>query len=185
MTLFEYITIATSLILSFGVSRLVGGIPALFRAEKPYPLHLIWVFGLLLNYPLMFWQMWNYRVIQDWQFFSFLLVLGTPAACLLTANFLIPAEPDTDIDWEEYYYSNRRGVFGSLVVASIFTLYSTFVLLEVEADNPSRYLGAGSVSILILLAYSGSRKVHVSLTSGIAIVGVLMLIAYRLPGALN
>ncbi|MFT5098269.1 MAG: hypothetical protein ACI9VI_001384 [Candidatus Azotimanducaceae bacterium] len=185
MTLFEYITIANSLILSFGVSRLLGGIPELFRADKPYWLHLLWVFGLLVNYPLMFWQMWNYRMVEDWQFFSFLLVLATPAACLLTANFLIPTKPEKESNWEQYYFNNRSGIFGNLAIASMFTLLSTFLLLDVEADNPSRILGAGSIVFLLILAYSGSKRVHVGITIGMGVVATLMFLAYRLPGALT
>ena len=185
MTLFEYITIASSLILSFGVARLVSGIPELIRSDKRYWLHLLWVFGLLANYPLMFWQMWNYRVVEDWQFFSFLLVLATPAACLLTAHFLIPTHPEEQRDWEQYYYDNRRGIFGSLVVASVLTLYSTFVLLEVEADNPSRFLGTASIAALLILTYSASKKVHVGMVIVMGVIAGSMFIAYRLPGALN
>ena len=184
MTLFEYITIASSLILSFGVARLVSGIPELVRSDKRYWLHLLWVFGLLANYPLMFWQMWNYRVVENWQFFSFLLVIATPCACLLTAHFLIPTNPREDTDWEQHYYDNRRGIFGSLVFASFFTLYSTFVLLDVEADNPSRILGVGSIAFLLILAWSGSKKVHVGMTVGMGVIASLMFIAYRLPGSL-
>jgi hypothetical protein len=184
MTLFEYITIANSLILSFGVSRLLGGIPELFRADKPYWLHLLWVFGLLVNYPLMFWQMWNYRVVENWQFFSFLLVLATPAACLLSANFLVPTKPGEESDWEQYFYTNRKGIFGSLAVASMFTLASTITLLKVEADNPSQYLGFGSVVFLLILAFSDSKRVHVGMTIGMGVVSSLMFLAYRLPGAL-
>lgn len=184
MTLFEYITIANSLILSFGVSRLLGGLPELLRADKPYWLHLLWVFGLLVNYPLMFWQMWNYRTVENWQFFSFLLVLATPAACLLTASFLVPTKPSEESDWEQYYYDNRRGIFGSLAIASMLTLLSTIVLLKVGADNPSRYLGFGSVAFLLILAFSGNNRVHIGMTVGMGVVATLMFLAYRLPGAL-
>ena len=58
---------------------------------------------------------------------------------------------------------------------------TTFVLLEVDANNPSRFLGAGSIAFLLILAYSGSKRVHV----GMSVVGSLMFLAYRLPGALT
>ena len=122
---------------------------------------------------------------EEWQFFGFMLLLATPASCLFTAYFLIPSYPGEVSDWEQYYYDNRIGVFGSLAMASMFTLYSTFALLNVESDNPSRFLGAGSIAFLLILAYSDSRKVHVWMTVGITFVAVGMFIAYRLPGALN
>lgn len=67
----------------------------------------------------------------------------------------------------------------------MFTLLSTFVLLEVDANNPSRFLGAGSIAFLLILAYSGSKRVHVGMTVGMSVVGSLMFLAYRLPGALT
>lgn len=98
---------------------------------------------------------------------------------------LLTYPPGQESDWEQYYFNNRKGIFGNLAIASMFTLLSTFVLLEVDANNPSRFLGAGSIAFLLILAYSGSKRVHVGMTVGMSVVGSLMFLAYRLPGALT
>ena len=61
MTLFEYITVVVSIVLSFGMIRLLGGLrPALSR-EGRYWVHVAWVGIKLLNLLLFWWGFWNLR----------------------------------------------------------------------------------------------------------------------------
>ena len=45
MTLFEYLAIAFSLVLSFAAMRLVAGLPYAVQADRRYWVHLVFVFS--------------------------------------------------------------------------------------------------------------------------------------------
>ena len=48
MTLFEYVTVAVSLVLSLAVVRLLDGLRFAASRERGYPIHLLWVLTKLI-----------------------------------------------------------------------------------------------------------------------------------------
>jgi hypothetical protein len=60
MTLFEYVTVAVSIVLSFGVVRLLDGLRAAALPECRYWVHLAWIPTKLLNHALYWWGLGRY-----------------------------------------------------------------------------------------------------------------------------
>jgi hypothetical protein len=75
---FEYISIPVSLILTFGVARLLSGFQYLFTSRRTYWVHTLWCIQAGLNYLLFWWLHWNTRSIEDWTLGTYLL---TPGSC--------------------------------------------------------------------------------------------------------
>ncbi len=72
MTLFEYVTVAVSLVLSLAVVRLLDGLRFAASRERGYPIHLLWVLTKLMNCALFWWGLWEARETLSWNFASFM-----------------------------------------------------------------------------------------------------------------
>ncbi len=92
MTLFEYLAIAFSLVLSFSAMRLVAGLPYAMQKAERYWVHLVFVFSQLLVTVVAFWNLWGFRE-TTWTLPRFVLVLTIPGAIYFGACTLIPNEP--------------------------------------------------------------------------------------------
>lgn len=92
MTLFEYLAVAFSVVLSLAAVRLLSGLSVAFAPERRYWPHAMWIVFALLSSPLIWWNFWSFREVS-WNFFAFLLVLIVPAVIYLQAAALVPENP--------------------------------------------------------------------------------------------
>jgi hypothetical protein len=71
MTFFEYLSIAFSLVLAFGVSRGLNGVRSAFMQDRRYWPHAIWLVNKLLN-AASYWWWWRYNVaVSYWNVLTF------------------------------------------------------------------------------------------------------------------
>src|SRR5689334_16954075 len=98
MDAFSYVSVIISVVIGLGLSHLLTGVAELVKARRTvkfYWVHLLWVALTFIGHIFLWWTMWNLRLIRDWNFFSFLLLLLAPVLLYLAAAFLIPkVEPD-------------------------------------------------------------------------------------------
>ena len=87
MTQHEYIFIAVSIILGLAITRLLRTAAALVRARDRVTFHWssgLWAFSVMLYILQLWWIGWGLRVIDDWTFLDFIiLVFGS--SCLYGA----------------------------------------------------------------------------------------------------
>ncbi len=114
MTLFEYISIATSLILSFSLARTLTNLAPIFASERRYWVHTTWVLGLLAYHATLFWQLWLYQGIEDWTLAEFGLFLMGPIVLLVSVSMLVPIEAVPDY---RVHFESIRGPFYSVLIA--------------------------------------------------------------------
>ena len=162
MTLFEYLAIAFSLVLSFSSIRLVGGLPHAIQRDRRYWIHLAFVVVLLSTVANTFWVSWSYRDVP-WNYPKFLLALAEPAFVYFLAATIVPENPSTVGSWRGYYYSVRRRYF--VVVACWVVLISTnsSVLLELPLSHPVRFWHLGIFAVSVCGAISPNPRVHMGL----------------------
>ncbi len=92
MSHFEYISVAGSLILALGVTRLVGGLTYAVQGEHRYWVHGLWCLVAVVNQATSWWNFWNYRLVDEWTLGALLLVLLYPVLTYVGASILMPAE---------------------------------------------------------------------------------------------
>ena len=92
MEIFEYLSIAYSLVFSFAAIRLVAGLPHAIAANRRYPVHISHVVLMLFALLALFWSFWSFRDIE-WHFFNFISLLAGPGLVYFLACTLIPDEP--------------------------------------------------------------------------------------------
>jgi hypothetical protein len=116
MDAFGYVSVIISVVIGLGLSHLLTGAAELFKARRRvrfYWVHLLWVVLTFVGHIFLWWTMWNLRLVRNWDFFSFLLLLLAPVLLYLAAAFLIPkVEPGSAVDLREYFYENHSAFFG-------------------------------------------------------------------------
>ncbi len=129
MTLFEYISIATSLILSFSLARTLTNFAPIFASEHRYWVHSAWVLTLLVSHANLFWQIWLFQGVEVWTLAQFVLRLIGAIMLLIGVSLLVPvaAVPDYRI-----YFESMRGPFYSvLIVMSVQPIPLPYLLFDI------------------------------------------------------
>ena len=98
MTQHEYIFISVSIILGLAITRLLHNAAMLIRAKDRISFHwssAIWAFCIMLYVLQLWWVGWGLRVIEQWQFIDF-IVLVVGCSCLYGAAEMALSEPGED-----------------------------------------------------------------------------------------
>jgi len=170
LTLFEYLSVAVSIVLALGLAHLLGSIRSLLAPGRRYWLHGLLAGQLLLLHALFWWALWSFRDAQ-WDFARFLLTLSGPALLYACATILIPpSEPPGS--WRSHYYQSHRWYFSGQVLLlvqaclMIFSLGGPFILA------PTRPLW-----LLLLLAQAvGASSKSPNVHAGVVALGWLLLL---------
>jgi hypothetical protein len=138
MTLFEYVTVAVSIVLSLGVVRLLDGVRFAASRERGYWVHLAWIATKLMNHALYWWALWSTRDAVTWNFASFLWVLAFPGILYLQSTALVTTTPAEIASWREHFFSIRRWFLAINLVLNLHVLASSLLLLDVPLLDSSR-----------------------------------------------
>ncbi|NND00916.1 MAG: hypothetical protein HKN85_12110 [Gammaproteobacteria bacterium] len=147
MNQFEYISVAVSLVLALGITRLLEGLPIIFQGNRRYWVHWLWCLVVGINFAIMWWIFWNYRNVADWNLGKFLMVLLYPALGFVVASVLMPKEAKKDTDWRAYFYGIRKSFFALLTLSTIAQAVVILVVAGVPMFSPPIY----TISPFILL----------------------------------
>jgi hypothetical protein len=185
LTLFEYLAIAYSLVISFAVVRAASVLPHVIVPGRQYWVHTVWVLANLATSLLIFWNFWSYREVA-WTLGRFSLILALPTSVFILASILAPDEPAEVQSWREYYYSVRVKFFVSGIFFFAIVLVGSTVILDMPIFHPFRLYQTAFFGTCLAGAISDRPRVHASLAS-LAIVGFAFF-ALRLfaePGSLS
>ena len=162
MTLFEFISVACSLVLALALSRGLNGIRSVFFADRRYWPHAIWLVTKLLNTVTYWWWLWAYNEMHSfWNILTFLLYLSVPVGIYLQVDSLVGHHPREIRDWRERYFDEHKWFFGlnGILAILVFVVFSNVL----TPGDPNL---VGSIWMLISLVYSAigfksnSSKTH-------------------------
>jgi hypothetical protein len=189
MGLFEYITVASSLILSTSIARLVGVGQIMIYSGGRY-----WVFTLafamvFIFHFLQFWVLWLYNVVADWTLPEFLLFLSMPTLVLVLGMSLSPlagARPD---DWRDFFAARRLQYYWCWIALMISMSASGWVIFELPLLHLQRVNALLAVALSVVgiwLNRDSADKVIVPLNFVNMLVGHMGLVfnASELRGGL-
>ena len=173
MQQFEFVMIIASIVIALGIAELLAGVVRIFRGElKFYWVHSFWIFNLLLLQLQFCWAQFEVRGTQvEWVFADLLALVSPPIVMFLASSLLFPSRSDR-CDLAEFYYSNRRPVFGLL--AGLMLFFSIADLSTNSAVAVTAQLG--SLASVAILFFSPHPRVHALVAPGYA-VGLLLFIA--------
>jgi len=138
MTLFEYVTVAVSVVLSFGVVRLLDGLRSALAPDRRYWVHFLWIPTKLFNHALYWWGLWALREAVTWNLASFLWLLLFPGTLYLQATALVTTSPAEVRSWRDHFYEIRAWFFWINLFLILHTFVSSAVIVGVPLLHPSR-----------------------------------------------
>ena len=160
MTIFEYLSVAISIVLSLAIVRLLNGLSYLMESPKRYWVHAAWVILIAIGIPVIWWNMWALRQVEDWIFPLFALLLLAPITVYFAAATLIPDAPATVESWRSHFFQVRRRLCITMILLIICLMMNAVVVLKAPFLHPLRVFEGAMVVLLLVGAVSEDPRVH-------------------------
>ena len=175
MTLFEYLSVAVSIVLSLALIRLIGGLRAVIECESRHWISIAWI-SLLIGFCLLhWWSSWSFRG-ADWTFLKFVLMLATPAVLYSLATIVVPDDAQTVDDWSSYFASKRVPLYVTLVILFLVGILDGPLI----AGAPLLALPRVGAAAGLILAVLGLAARKPGLDAPIVVVYVLLFLVFAL-----
>lgn len=178
--MFSYLGVLISVIFGLALAHLLRGLSKLIQMRdsvRPYWLHVLWTFNILLVVLGLWWGMYWWNNLQAWTTELFLFLTAYAIVVFVIASLLYPVEFPADMDFANYYYHNHRWFFGLLTVAMLLDIPETVMKQTAHLrDVPAQYVAFAPAVIVIaaVLALTRNRRVHAVLS----IAWLAILLAY-------
>lgn len=169
MSLFEYLTVAISIVLSMSIVRSLEAVGDVLDPARRDRIHLIWFLVKAFEPALVWWSIWGLQDEASWTYPSFLLCLSGPVLLFFQITTLTTREPDDVADWGTHFMAARRRFFGGFIasswtgpalVASFGHMDEAGMLLIVAAVDTA--IGATGIA-------STNRRLHLALATLIVV----------------
>ena len=120
MTIFEFLSVAASIVLALGLSTLITNIPYVFDARKRDWLHALAFVALVAGHILAWWRIWPLNSVANWNILGFAILMGTPLSLYLAATALVSNNPNQVESWKKQFSERSRWFFSALVAVWVF-----------------------------------------------------------------
>jgi hypothetical protein len=160
MSQFEYIMIMVSLILALAVAQALRGLSEVVISEKRYWPHTVWVtfYGLLVIQN--WWAYWDYNVVEEWRFATYLFILINPIMLFASVYLLVPGTRSSDIDWTAHLCRVRRWLYGLGFALVTVSVTGNVIYLGLPWLHPYRIFQALIGALYLLGLLTRYEKVH-------------------------
>jgi hypothetical protein len=160
---YQHVVVVMSIVLGLSVTQLLKGLAQLYRTRnrvRPYWLHTAWVVLLIFFSLVLWWLFWNYRSIEDWSFFRFVLYLSPMIVFYFLTSIVIPDPSDPVTNYKEYYFSSRVGFFGTFALQVVLAHAAGVVIRRLPLLDSADPLRLAMVALLLIALRSASERVH-------------------------
>ena len=172
MTLFEYLSVAVSILLSLGMVHILSRIKGILEGGRGYWIHLVHVGLILLLHPVYWWMFWGYRDVS-WTLPFFLMALVPPSLICVLATSLVPNDLSAVASWRDHYFRIHRSFF-ALYAAFVSVVAMQTVLLRGDPLlNYSRSFQSIVLAMFIVAMLSNRERVHAVVAFGLIAVTVV------------
>ena len=166
MGLFEYLGVLISVVMGLGITHLLTGTSKVIQCRdtvRVYWVHVMWTANILLYILVIWWGMFWWSSLAEWNFFQFLFVTLYSIVLFLMAAMLYPWDISRDFDFEEYFYKTRGWFFGLQVAAWLIDVPETTLKSDMGLrDLPEFYLIFVTTlfTLSVVAAFTRSRRFH-------------------------
>jgi len=179
---YQHVVVVMSIVLGLSVTQLLKGLAQLYRTRnsvRPYWLHTAWVVLLVFFSLVLWWLFWNYRSIEDWSFFRFVLYLSPMIVFYFLTSIVIPDPSDPVTSYKDYYFSSRAGFFGTFALQIVLAHVAGVVVRGLPVLDPADPLRLAMVALLLIAMRSASARVHAVVLTLFAIVLVAFIALFH------
>ncbi len=182
--MFDYFAVLISVILGLALTHVLRGLAKLIqmrREVKPYWVHVLWSFNVIIWVLAIWWGMFWWRGLQEWTVEWFYFMAAYAILQFMWASMLYPPEFPDGLDCEDHFFSNRYWFFGIQSAVLLMDIPETLVKgAEHLRAVPHQYLflSASLLAITLVAMLSSRRRVHALLSIAwlVATLGYLFFI---------
>jgi len=177
MTLFEYMSVAISLVVALTFAEGLRGLQCAMHPGQRYVIHVAWLFIKLSNPIIIWWSLWGYREDPEyWNFVTYSMALIVPSIVYLQMLSLVSHAPHKVPDWRKHFYDQRRWFFGLNVILGALV---AFMWSNTLLDAPPQLFPILGYSLLTALSIAGfvsaNPKLHAVI---VAVTGTFTIFFY-------
>jgi hypothetical protein len=167
MTLFEYLSVAFSVVLSLSAAQILSNIRSVFDPARRDWVHGLWMVHVLILHVIVWWSGWALRD-ASWNLASFSLALSGPASLYVAANVLVSS--DRSVSLREHFRVNRTLFFTARGLLVFISWAVSYMLLGTPLLTYARIAGVFILTICVVGVVSSNYRVQLT----IAILGLLL-----------
>ena len=157
MTLFEYVSVAVSIVLSLSAAQLLRSVRHILAPDRRFWILAAWVAFLLYLHLMAWWVLWSLRDFESWNLAGFATVLVSPAFLYLCSTTLVSDAPASVGCWEEHFDRVRPWFFGFYMLLYPATALREWVFLGTYTLDTARTIGWNSILYLLAAAIFPNR----------------------------
>ena len=179
---YQHVVVVMSIVLGLSVTQLLKGLAQIYRTRnriRPYWIHTAWVVLLVVFSLLLWWLFWNYRDIEDWSFFRFVLYLSPMILFYFLTSIAIPDPSEPVTSYKEYFFANRVGFFGAFAVQVVLVHAAGVIVRGLPVVDRSDPFRLATVVLLLIAMKSASERVHAVVFALCAIVILAFIVLFH------
>ena len=157
MSIFEFLTVAASIVLALGIGKLTSSIPYVFNVRKSDWLHALFFVFLVIAHIVVWWRVWLLNVVPSWNILQFAVLMGSPLSLYLAATALVSSNPEQVGDWKEYFEEHSHWIISAIAAIVFFGLLRSYVVLKITPE----WWSFAIFAIYVGAAISRRRMVHI------------------------
>ncbi len=155
-----------AVILGLSLTHLLRGLSKLIhmrRTIKPYWVQIVWTVNILVYVLAVWWGMFWWNKLESWSIEEFFAIAAYCSVLFMLSSMLYPPEFPNDLDFKDYFFTNKSWFFGILILATLLDVPETATqnLINPEAagrSGPQRVERVSSPAIFILGAAAGQLR---------------------------
>ena len=154
MSIFEFISVAASIVLATGVTKLLSCVPQVFNKSRRDWLHIAaWLYLTSLHF-LIWWRVWALNSVPNWDIIGFFLMMASPVGLSVASTALVSYSPHLIDDWKEYFHKEGARIFYYCLVG---VLLAGIIRVWYLRGAMTPWWGYISVVMCLLAAYFNKR----------------------------
>lgn len=189
MTLFEYLSVAVSIVLGLAAARLLDALPHVLAKDRRYWVHATITCVCLANLGNSWWALWSLHAVSEWTSTWFFLVLGISGLHYTIAALLSSSAASNVGSWWEHYWEIRTRLYSLAIFWMALISLQNWILFDVSWRHPTRLVELGGIVLYVAGAVSANPRVHaviaISMAMALAVIifGIYASPAPLAPGA--
>ena len=160
MSQFEYVMVMVSLILARAIAQAMRGLSEVVTSEKRFWPHTAWLVLYVLLVVQIWWAYWDYNIIEEWRFTTYLFALFNPIIMFASVHLLVPVARTSRTDWQEHLSQVRRSVCGLGIGFIAMAVFANVIFFGSPLFHPYRIFQALFVALYLTGMFARSDKLH-------------------------
>jgi hypothetical protein len=184
---FDFLMVLYSIIIGIGMSQILVAVGHILQTDKAirlYWIHTAWAFLIFLLHIFVWFNAWEYRAIETWEFSQFLIFLSVPVILFIASVITFPdIYQEKEYDLRDYYYASSGWLHALSAVLIVIVSINESMLLDQQLFVWQN--GIRVVAFLVLLVGFPSRHPRVHASQVIALYGLLSISAWVFRGTIS